>query len=217
MSGGRRADHRLRAPRSARPDAVGERGVTPRARHARALAQVSGLVDAVPDAAWDAPTPCAGWTVRDVVGHLVWGHRVLGAGLAGAAFTEPAGGRTVPLAPPVPAAHRAAVDAALTAVRRAGPGAAVAFPAGPVGLDDALLVRVQDVVVHGWDLAVATGLAFPHDDDLVRSAERTARERRGAGALAAPHFAPALVPEGDRPLDRLLAAVGRSAPRPPTP
>ena len=39
----------------------------------------------VPHVAWDAPSLCTKWRVRDVVGHLIWGERGvgLGAGLVG--------------------------------------------------------------------------------------------------------------------------------------
>ena len=39
-------------------------------RYERITAQFTEHVRAVPVAAWDNPSPCEGWTARDVVGHL---------------------------------------------------------------------------------------------------------------------------------------------------
>ena len=39
-------------------------------RYERITEQFSDRVRAVPAGAWDNPSPCEGWTARDVVGHL---------------------------------------------------------------------------------------------------------------------------------------------------
>src|SRR3712207_7164865 len=39
--------------------------------HAAADRPLTAVLDAVPADAWDRPSPCEGWTVRDVVRHLV--------------------------------------------------------------------------------------------------------------------------------------------------
>src|SRR5580704_10423162 len=40
-------------------------------------------VRAVPADKWDAPTPCEGWTARDVVAHVVGSHRSMAAAATG--------------------------------------------------------------------------------------------------------------------------------------
>ncbi len=175
------------------------------ALHDAALRAALRQVRAVPDGAWDDPTPCTDWPVRAVVGHLAWGNLVLAAALGGAPFTEPAGGRTVPLAEPVPAAYAATVVAVRARLAVARP-ATVAFPTGPVPLADALRIRVQDIVVHCWDLAVATGRPLDVPAGLVAAAEETARAR----VLPAAQFAPPVpVPGPASPLARLVALTGR--------
>src|SRR3954464_11064568 len=39
-------------------------------RYERITGQFTDRVRAVPADAWDSPSPCEGWTARDVVGHL---------------------------------------------------------------------------------------------------------------------------------------------------
>ena len=39
-------------------------------RYERVTSQFTERVRAVPEDAWDNPSPCEGWTARDVVGHL---------------------------------------------------------------------------------------------------------------------------------------------------
>ncbi|MCP9972699.1 maleylpyruvate isomerase N-terminal domain-containing protein [Actinomadura madurae] len=39
----------------------------------RALDLFEGLVAGVPRDGWDAPSPCEGWTARDVAGHVAAG------------------------------------------------------------------------------------------------------------------------------------------------
>ncbi|GAA4506664.1 TIGR03086 family metal-binding protein [Brevibacterium yomogidense] len=40
-------------------------------RYRRLSQQLSAAVDDLPTEAWNAPTPCEGWTVRDVLQHIV--------------------------------------------------------------------------------------------------------------------------------------------------
>ncbi len=42
-----------------------------------ALRPLTAVVEAVPTHGWDAPSPCEGWSARDVVGHLVQTQREL--------------------------------------------------------------------------------------------------------------------------------------------
>lgn len=42
-----------------------------------ALRPLTAVIDAVPPDGWDAPSPCEGWTARDLVAHLVETQREL--------------------------------------------------------------------------------------------------------------------------------------------
>jgi uncharacterized protein (TIGR03083 family) len=44
-------------------------------RYARLADGFLDRIRATPDDRWDAPGPCGGWTARDVVAHVINGHR----------------------------------------------------------------------------------------------------------------------------------------------
>lgn len=141
----------------------------PRPLYFRALSWVSGLADAVHPDQLAGPTPCAGFDVRTLLAHLVTTVRRPAAVAAG----------TDPMAhPPVsddvldaPAAAYATESAAL---RDAWSGPAgdtlldrrVRLPWGEVPGREALWGFLNETLVHGWDLAVATGQDPEADPDL---------------------------------------------------
>lgn len=49
------------------------------AAHRSAEDSFEDVLRRVPDDAWDKPSRCPGWTVRDVVGHIVWGRHLVAA------------------------------------------------------------------------------------------------------------------------------------------
>jgi uncharacterized protein (TIGR03083 family) len=57
----------------------------------RAQDGLDAMLAAVPADRWEAPSPCAGWTVRDVAGHLIWGQDQLRCWATGDAYDEPGG------------------------------------------------------------------------------------------------------------------------------
>lgn len=111
----------------------------------------TAAVHAVTD--WAAPTPCDGWTARDLVGHVISTERDF--------FAD----RGLPLADPAPAddpadawdAHRVAVENSLADPTVPATGYAGWF--GPTTVGDAFgQYYVFDLYVHRWDLARAAGL-----------------------------------------------------------
>ncbi|MFD0686322.1 TIGR03086 family metal-binding protein [Actinomadura fibrosa] len=177
----------------------------------RALDLFERVVAGVPRDGWDAPSPCAGWTARDVAGHVTGGQHAVRALATGRPAPEvgedPA--RFVP--GDVATAWRAArkeCAAALTADALERP-----IPLGQLGdlpLGDYLEAYVLEPLVHTWDLAVATGQPSRLDRDLVHHAFATAH------VIAAPmredgRLGPALpAPRGADEQTRLLAFLGRA-------
>ena len=122
-------------------------------RYERITSQFSDRVRAVPAEAWSNPSPCDGWTARDVVGHLTeWIPAFFGA--HGVTF------------PPVPSAVDDPVGAWVTvqqtvAEALADPAFAdrqIETPLGTHSFAETVdMIVTGDVFTHTWDLARATG------------------------------------------------------------
>lgn len=171
---------------------------------------VDRLVAAVPADAWDRPTPCAGWTVRELVNHLtaehLWAPRLLaGAGLdeVGDAYDGDVLGAD-PLA-----SWRAAVGPSLRAWATADVDGTVEVSSGPLAVGEYARQMLVDLVVHGWDLATALGLPAGADPAAVREAAAYEEPRLRAGRGIPGLFAPAVPTTSTDPLERLVALLGR--------
>ena len=180
----------------------------PRPRYFRALSWVSGLVAAVPDDRMADPTPCDGFDVRTLLAHLVTTVRRPAAVAAG----------TDPLAAPLvsedvldaPAPAYVAEAAALRAAWSGPDGDALLdrlarLPFGEVPGRVALTVYLNETLVHGWDLAVATGQDPEADPDLATAALAAAQVHLPAAVRGGPvPFAAVVEPAPDAgPTERL--------------
>lgn len=164
------------------------------------------VLGAAPDA-WDRPAPCEGWVARDVVRHLVeWLPALLTAG-AGIEFGEIPPVDRDPVAAWL--AHRDRVQALLE-----DPATAATTLRNPhlgeMRVDAAIdMVYTNDVFLHTWDLARATG----QDERL--DADRCARMLAGMEPMDAllrssGQYGPRVAVPGDAdPQTRLLAFIGR--------
>lgn len=140
----------------------------PRPDYALALTWVRDLIAAVPAERLDDPTPCTEYDVRALLGHLVatvGRSRVIGAG--GRPDTEPVVVTGVP--DDGWADAYAAATAEMWPVWRAD-GALdreVVAPWGTAPGRTAVWAYVNETLVHGWDLAVATGQPAEFADPTV--------------------------------------------------
>lgn len=124
----------------------------------------SQRVDAVPPEAWDNPAPCEGWVARDVIRHLVeWIPPVLRDGAGVELTIEPSVDDD-----PVAAWH--ALDRALQAILDDPVQSHADFDhpqAGQMPVETAVnMIVVNDVFLHTWDLARATGLDETLDAEI---------------------------------------------------
>jgi len=158
------------------------------------------------------PTPCAGWTLADLVAHMTAQHR----GFAAAARGGGADG-SVWKHDPADSYAEAAEDVIAAFAGVGSLDAPFMLPeinAGePFPAWQAMSFHLVDYVVHGWDVARTLSLTFSLPVDVFAAtlpiAERVpdgpTRLRPGAG------FAPGLpVAEDASTLDRILALLGRS-------
>lgn len=178
----------------------------PRPSYALALEWARGLIAEVHPAQLDRPTPCPDFNVRALLGHLVATvdrARVIGEG--GDVNAMPVVVEGVPDGGWVDA-HLAATEKMWTVwTDDAMLDATVTVPWGTIPGRAAVWVYVNEALVHGWDLAVATG-QDPEADTAVAEAalagamRSIAAEPRGGFVP----FGPVVEPAGDAgPTERL--------------
>jgi uncharacterized protein (TIGR03086 family) len=184
-----------------------------------AASTLTELVRGVRDEQLGALTPCGGLTAGQLLDHI--DSLSLAFAAAGRKQKLPGGG-----AAPEPDAARLGTDwrdrlsTQLAELVRAWESAEAwdgttvigggEMPAGVAGA-----AAADELVVHGWDLAMATGQRYPGEDPALQEGIRTAYE--WAGGVAAQHpdgtpglFGPANPVPADAPLiDRLLGVTGR--------
>jgi uncharacterized protein (TIGR03086 family) len=175
----------------------------------RAVTAVGQLVAGVESGQWPAPTPCAEWDVSQLVDHLIAGNRHFAALLQGQplASQDPAGDRT---------AHYRTSAAALRAAF-AAPGAlqkVYQSPIGPAPGSAIVQLRISEQLIHGWDLAQATGQPPSLPADLAEQALALSKAQLGdalRGGL--PFDPPQPVPDDAPAISRLAAFFGRRTQR----
>jgi uncharacterized protein (TIGR03086 family) len=175
-------------------------------RYRKVAAPFTQRVTAVPDGAWDNPAPCEGWMARDVVGHLVeW----LPAFFFGTWGIE---------VPPIPsvaedpvgawAIVNVTIQSALDDPEIAGSVRDTRM--GPSTFEQTIdMICTNDVLLHTWDLARATGLDETLDPDevhrLLEGMEPMDELLRQSG-----HYGPRVeVPADADEQTKLIAFVGR--------
>ncbi|WP_436794217.1 TIGR03086 family metal-binding protein [Actinospongicola halichondriae] len=150
-----------------------------------------------------AETPCSEYTVQGVLEHMVGGGAAFAAGYRG---DEPHEFDTTDILP--------AWEQAMTELAEAvmAPGAldqTIAAPFGEVSGDTFARFVALDGLVHGWDIATATGKPYAPSDDLVAAVDGFAHEAldplRDGDTFAAAVAAPA----DASPITRLAAYTGR--------
>jgi uncharacterized protein (TIGR03086 family) len=179
------------------------------APQAAELARVAAGVrdDQLPD-----PTPCADTSVAALLDHVVG----LTLAFRLAAQKQPQRAAPTAAADSLPADWRERVPRQLDELVEAwrAPEAwqgdvevgGVTMPA-----PDMAVVALDELLVHGWDLAVATGQDFRAAESDARACLGFAAQVNGAGREAPPGLfgPPVPVPAGAPALDRLLGMTGR--------
>ncbi|KNX37967.1 TIGR03086 family metal-binding protein [Luteipulveratus halotolerans] len=174
---------------------------------------VARTVEAVPDDRLDAPTPCPDYSVGDLLDHV--------AGLS-TAFTWAARkeGLDRLSEPPAPGSRDNLVDDWRTVIPARLRDLATAWEspdawdgmtqAGGVEMPGEVggLVALNEVLVHGWDLAAATGQSYEPDAASLQSGLTFASQfdEGGSGEAFGPKVA---TPAGAPELQQLLAHNGR--------
>ena len=179
--------------------------------HGRALATTRAYVAGVRRDQWDLPTPCEDWNVRELVSHIVSGNLWVGALGSGKTIAEV--GDELDDDPlgmdPVAAYDRSAAVADGTFRASGALEAPFAVSYGPVPGSVYAGHRFIDVLIHGWDLATATGQDARLDPDLVTACLEVAEPQAAALAGSGAYGTQVAVPSDAGNQTRLLALLGR--------
>jgi uncharacterized protein (TIGR03086 family) len=165
---------------------------------------LAGVVGNIDPEQLDLPTPCADFTVRGVLQHMIGG---------ATAFTAAFNGESPGVAETtdVLAGFGPALGALAEAVNR--PDAldqTIDAPFGPTPGEAFARFIALDGLVHGWDLAVATGQLYEPSDRLVADVESFARQAVDPLRDGDTFQDAAPAPADAAPIERLAAFTGRS-------
>ena len=164
---------------------------------------LAGVVGNISPDDLDKRTPCAGFDVRGVLEHMIGGATAFAAGFRG----------VEPIAPDT-SDVLGAFGPALTELAAAitAPGAlerTIQAPFGEVPGETFARFVVLDGVVHGWDLATATGQRYEPSDALVSEVEAFAKGALGPLRDGETFGEAVEPPPAATPIERLAAFTGR--------
>lgn len=180
---------------------------------ARAAAPLVEIVRNIKPDQLSAQTPCAEYDVRQLVNHLLfWGPSLEGAARKESVSPAADAETDVDL---TEGEWAAALETQLhrTVATWSAPGAweGGTHMGGPMELPASLVggMVVGELVIHGWDLAQATGQQLTLDEDLLgylhEETAKSAEQGREMGV-----FGPEIVlPASSSTLDRMLGLTGR--------
>lgn len=179
--------------------------------HRDALAVTRLFVAKIGPDDWSLPTPCEQWTTRDVLNHvvsdnlwvveLVQGRRIeeVGDALDGDVLGDD----------PLRAYEQSAgaADAAFSAPGALDAPCHVSY--GPISGSEFAAHRFVDVLIHGWDLAVATGQNATLPTELVQGCWEVIAPQADALRESGLFGNEVEVPDDADSQTRLLALLGR--------
>ena len=151
----------------------------------------------------DAPTPCTEFTVRGVLEHMIGGATTFAAAYRGVAPPEPE------FDDPIAAVQSALADLAASITAPGALDRTIHAAFGDMDGESFARYVVLDGLVHGWDLATATGQPYDPPAELVDAAAEFAHEaveHLRDGDAFGPEVAPAA---GATRIERLAAFTGR--------
>jgi uncharacterized protein (TIGR03086 family) len=175
----------------------------------RAAAAAQTVISGVRPDQLDLPTPCSDWSVRQLLNHLVSGTALFHSLATGGGpvdrsadhlGTDPAGAFRTSVAS---LREVFAADGGLTQL--------VTSPFGEQPAAVLLEMRVNEMMLHGWDVAKATGQPTDLDPGVAEHCLASFRALRASGRGATMFAEPTEAPAGASMVDQLAALSGRKA------
>jgi uncharacterized protein (TIGR03086 family) len=167
---------------------------------------------------FDAPTPCTEWDVRTLLNHLIlWTSYSLEARANGGSVGQELIDRDFAADPGFAAGYRAQLDRALAAWSDPATwDRSLDVMGSPMPSADVAALNIAEMVLHGWDLATATGQAYTVSEPAAAAAMRAVEANADLFRQYKGFAEPVEVPPTASALDRVLALSGRDpAWRPP--
>ncbi|MEV0677637.1 TIGR03086 family metal-binding protein [Actinosynnema sp. NPDC050436] len=180
--------------------------------HGRAMTEFDARVRRVRPDQWGLRTPCAEWTVHDLVTHLVQ-EQLWAPELLAGCTVEQVGDRfdgDLLGDDPVRAWVLAAAAAREAWISPKALIRPVHLSSGRATSEEYGWQMALDLGVHAWDLAQAIGADSRLDPDLARTLLEYAREHHAEFAGSGIFADPVPVPDDASDQDHLLALLGRT-------
>jgi uncharacterized protein (TIGR03086 family) len=181
--------------------------------YVKAMGGASSYIDGVRADQWHGPTPCSEWDVKEVANHIIGENLWAGELFKGKTIAEVGNALDGDLAGEDPAAaYRTSVTVAAEVV--SAPGAMEAtchLSFGDFSGSDYAEQLFMDTLIHGWDIAKATGQDTRLDPELVSACLPIARQLTGAYRAAGVIGEDLPVSSDADPQTQLLAMLGRRA------
>jgi uncharacterized protein (TIGR03086 family) len=160
---------------------------------------------------FDGPTPCTEWDVRTLLNHLIlWTSYSLEARAHGGSVGQELIDRDFAAEPGFAAGYRAQLDRALAAWSDPAMwDRSLDVMGSPMPSADVAALNIAEMVLHGWDLAVATGQAYTVSERAAAAAMRAVEANADLFRQYKGFAEPVDVRTDASALDRALALSGR--------
>lgn len=169
------------------------------------LPLLNKLVAPLDDTQLDAPTSCANFAVRQILEHMIGGATMFAAAFRGEEPAASAGPTDLVAAFPVAMAELQAAVHSPGALDRT-----IAAPFGEVPGETFARFVAMDGLVHGWDIATATGQPYDPPAGVVAEVDAFTRQAITEDMRDGDTFAAAIEPPaGASPIVQLVAFTGR--------
>lgn len=187
-------------------------GVDGGAQLGEIVPRLGALVAQVRPADMALATPCAGWTTRDLLNHVVGGATMFADAFGGAPLRDISGRLPDVVGADPGAAFAAAAERFGAAAQQ--PGAmerVLPLPWGAMRGETFLRFAAFDLLVHAWDLSTTLETELEVPEELVAEVDDFARRVLGGWPRDDVNFR-AAEPDapGATPLERLVAFTGRA-------
>ncbi len=186
---------------------------TLRTAYEQAIEYMASTIDHIDPGAWDRPSPCSEWSVRDVVNHIVaeclWVEPLLDRQTieqVGTRFDGDVLGND-----PIAAWANASKQCATAFANTADLSQPVNVSWGQIPAFDYLEQMTADLTIHAWDIARGSGQQTPIPQQLVGVSAQILKPMVESGATGGVFEPPLNVGTSADAETQLLAMTGRSA------